>query len=113
MRAAFVLRSGKTAIIMRIIQFWAAVLLAAPLCGCVTEASRQASRTASISSNNEYKIIVVPVPIYLSNPDRGDQDENSGEALPPERPDRAVHVRSFHLSEPTSIHENQQQNSEL
>lgn len=82
------------------IRFWAAILLAASLSGCVTRESKQPATTASISSGNEYKIILIPVPIYLSNPDRGDEDKNSGEVIPPERSGHAVHARLLNLSEP-------------
>jgi len=85
---------------MRLIQFWVAILLAAALSGCVTEPSRQAARTASISSNNEYKIILIPVPIYLSNPEAGNDDRNSGEVIPPERSVHAIHAQLLNLSEP-------------
>lgn len=98
---------------MRVIQFWAAVLSAAALCGCVTDDSRQVSRTASVSPNNEFKIIVIPVPIYLTSPDRNDKDRNSGEVVPPERPDTQVHPQVVNFSEPTSIHESQLKNGAL
>jgi len=98
---------------MRIIQFCVAIPLAAALSGCVTGASRQDPRTASVSPGNEYKIIVVPVPIYLSKPDRGDQDQNSGDVVPPRQPGDPVRAQFFELCEPTSPHQNQQQNSAL
>jgi hypothetical protein len=85
---------------MRIIRFRVAILLGAALSGCATEASREATRTASITPNSEYKIIVIPVPIYLSNPDRGDEDRNSGEVVPPDLPVHGAHPQLLNLSEP-------------